>query len=54
MPKQQYCELLRTTNAEQREVVLEAIHRLHGCGDELLRLYKSSSPDQQDVAKHKH
>ncbi|CAG5000102.1 unnamed protein product [Parnassius apollo] len=37
MPKQQYCELLRTTNAEQREVVLEAIHRLHGCGDELLQ-----------------
>ncbi|CAD7078844.1 unnamed protein product [Hermetia illucens] len=38
MTKQQYCEFLGTTNPEQREIILEAIHRLHGCGDELLAL----------------
>lgn len=34
MTKQQYCEFLRTTNPEQREIILEVIHRLHGCGDD--------------------
>lgn len=33
MSKQQYCELVRTTNPEQRQIILEVIHRLHGCGD---------------------
>ncbi|GBP70854.1 PiggyBac transposable element-derived protein 4 [Eumeta japonica] len=33
--KQQYCELVRTTNPEQRETIVEIIHRLHGCGDEI-------------------
>lgn len=36
MTKQDYCELIRTTNAEQRELILEVIHRLHGCGDEVV------------------
>lgn len=35
MTKQQYCELVRTTNPEQREIILEVIHRLHGCGDDV-------------------
>ncbi|UYV69623.1 hypothetical protein LAZ67_7000006 [Cordylochernes scorpioides] len=36
MPKQQFCELIRTTNPEQRELIHEVIHRLHGCGDEVV------------------
>ncbi|GBP70860.1 hypothetical protein EVAR_53524_1 [Eumeta japonica] len=33
MTQRQYCELLRTTNPEQREIIVEVIFRLHGCGD---------------------
>ena len=35
MTKQQYCEFVRTTDPEQREIILEVIHRLHGCGDDV-------------------
>ncbi|CAH2217605.1 jg13534 [Pararge aegeria aegeria] len=48
MSKQQYCELVRTTNPEQRQIILEVIHRLHGCGDytsEAVQIYFTGPAD---------
>lgn len=36
MPKQQFSELIRTTNPEQCVLIHEVIHRLHDCGDEVV------------------
>lgn len=39
MSKQDYCEMLRSTNPEQRELILEVIHRLHMKDTDLLQIF---------------
>ena len=34
MPKQKFCEMMRTTNLRQRALLLEIIHRIHAVDDE--------------------
>lgn len=39
MPKQKYCETMRLTNPEQRELFLEIIHRLHDPEAEPIQIF---------------
>jgi hypothetical protein len=39
MPKQQFCEMMRTTNKKQRALLLEFIHRIHDDDSEPIQIF---------------
>lgn len=39
MDAEQYCKQMRTTNEKQRELILEAIHRLHSANSEPIQIF---------------
>lgn len=39
MNAEQYCQKMRTTNEKQRELILEAIHRLHSANSEPIQIF---------------